>query len=101
MVVREFLIFGGHVTRELLYGKTLFQAHIVEQHKSYGTVVELWKSVQRNQNFTTFCARYFFELLRIACTKAITAELMDVSRLWDLNEQKVKELLYLLVFLEL
>ena len=27
-----------------------------------------------------------------------TMELMDVSGLWDLNEKKVEELLYLLVF---
>ena len=47
---------------------------------------------------TTFCVRHFFERLRIACTKTFTAELMDVSGLWDLNEKKVEELLYLLVF---
>ena len=47
---------------------------------------------------TTFYARHFFEHLRIACTKPFTAELMDVSRLWNLNEKKVKEFLYLLVF---
>ena len=47
----------------------------------------------------TFCARHFFERLRIACTKPFTAELMDVSGLWDLNEKKVEELLYLLVFI--
>ena len=46
----------------------------------------------------TFYARHFFEHLQIACTKRFTAELMDVSRLWDLNEKKVEELLYLLVF---
>ena len=46
---------------------------------------------------TTFCARHFFERLRIACTKKFTAELMDVSGLWNLNEKKVEELLYLLV----
>ena len=46
----------------------------------------------------SFCVRHFFERLRIACAKAITAELMDISGLWDLNEKKVKELLYLLVF---
>ena len=46
----------------------------------------------------TFCVRYFFERLRIACTKIFTAELMDVSRLWDLNKRKIEELLYLLVF---
>ena len=47
---------------------------------------------------TNFCARHFFERLRIACTKTFSAELMDVSRLWDLSEKEVEELLYLLVF---
>ena len=46
----------------------------------------------------TFYARHFFECLQIACIKQFTAELMDDSRLWDLNEKKVEELLYLLVF---
>ena len=46
----------------------------------------------------TFCARYFFECLWIACTKTFTAELMDVSGLWDFNKKKGEELLYLLVF---
>ena len=50
------------------------------------------------QKRATFCARHFFECLQIACTKPFTAELMDVSGLWDLNEKKVEELLYLLVF---
>ena len=47
---------------------------------------------------TTFCSRHFVERLRIACTKAFTAELMNVSGLCDLNEKKVEELLYLLAF---
>ena len=47
---------------------------------------------------TTFCEMHFFEHLRMACTKTFTAELMDVSGLRDLNEKKVEELLYLLVF---
>ena len=46
----------------------------------------------------TFSARHFFKRLRIACTKPFTTELMDDFGLWDLNEMKVKELLYLLVF---
>ena len=46
----------------------------------------------------TSCARYFFEWLQIACTKLFTAELMDVSGLWDLNKKRVEELFYLLVF---
>ncbi len=52
----------------------------------------------REPKFPTFCARYFFERLQIACTKTATAELLNVSRLWGLNEQTVEELLYLLVF---
>ena len=47
---------------------------------------------------TTFYVRYFFERLRITYTKPFTAELMDVSGLWNLNDKKVEELLYLLVF---
>ena len=47
---------------------------------------------------TTFCAKHFFERLQIACTKLFTAEPMDVSELWGLNEKKVEESLYLLVF---
>ena len=43
----------------------------------------------------TFCEA-FFERLQIACTNIITMELMDVSRLWDLNKKKVEELLYIL-----
>ena len=43
----------------------------------------------------TFCLRHFFEHLQMACTKTFTAELMDVSRLWSLNEREVEELLFL------
>ena len=47
----------------------------------------------------TSCTRhFFFERLRKACTKPFTAELVDVSRLSDLNKKEVEELLYLLVF---
>ena len=46
---------------------------------------------------TIFYMRHFFEHLQMACTKQFTAELMDVSGLWDLNKKKVEELLYLLV----
>ena len=46
----------------------------------------------------TFCARHFFECLRMACTKMFIVELMDVSGFCDLNEKKVEKLLYLLVF---
>ena len=50
---------------------------------------------------TIFCARHFFKCLPIACTKAFTVELTNVTRLWDLNKKKVGELLYLLVFVRL
>ena len=46
----------------------------------------------------TFCTRHFCERFQVACTKALAAELMNVSGLWDLNKQKVEELLCLLVF---
>ena len=45
----------------------------------------------------TFCATPFFKHL-LACTKMFTVELMDVSRLWDLNEKKIGELLCLQIF---
>ena len=41
----------------------------------------------------TFCER-----LRVACTKAVAAELINVSGICDFNERKVEELLCLLVF---
>ena len=37
--------FQVRVTREPLNGKTPFQSHIGELHKSYRMVVELWESV--------------------------------------------------------
>ena len=37
----------------------------------------------------------------MACTKTFTVELMDVSGSWNLNEKKVEELLYVLVFVGL
>ena len=52
----------------------------------------------REPKLPTFCARHLFEHLRVACTKTFTAKLMDVSGLWDFNEKKVEELLYLLIF---
>ena len=52
----------------------------------------------RKPKRATFCTRYFFEYLQIACTKPLAAVLMDISRLWDLNKKIVEELLYLLVF---
>ena len=86
----KFSDFLCHITLEPLDGKTSFQSHIVEQHKSYRMVVEAWESIQRTKMYP--------ERLQTACTKPFTVELMDVSRLWDLNEKKVEELLHLLVF---
>ena len=62
-------------------------------------VIELWESIQGNQNVPLSAQGAFCERLRAACTKAVTAELMNVSGLWDLNEQKVEELLRLQVFI--
>ena len=98
VVLLEFLIFWCRVTLEPLNDNTSFQSHIVEQHKSYRMVVESWESVQANQNVPLFARGTFCERLWIACTKTFTTELMDVSGLWDLNEKKVEEMLYLLVF---
>ena len=58
-VVLKFLIFWCRVTLEPLDGKTSFQSHIVEQHKSYRMVVESWELVQANQNVPLFYARHF------------------------------------------
>ena len=86
------------ITLEPLDGKFSLQAHIIEQHKSYRMVVELWELVQVNLNAPFFARGTFCVRLWIVCTKTFTAELMDVSGLWDLNEKKAEELLYLLVF---
>ena len=61
-------------------------------------VLESWQSVQGNLNAPLFARGAFCEHLRVACTEALAAELVNVSRLWDLNEQKVEELLCHLVF---
>ena len=36
----------------------------------------------------TFYVRHFFKRLQIACTKPFTAELVDVSGLWDVLEEE-------------
>ena len=51
--------------------------------------------VQENQSFPLFARGTFYECLRIACTKQIAAELMNVS---GLKEQKIEKLLHHLVF---
>ena len=90
-----FLILDAIYLGELL---DWYQAHnIVEQPESYLMVVESWESVQVNQNVPLLAQGTFSS----ACewhAPNFTAELMDVSRLWDLNEKKLEELLYLLVF---
>ena len=53
-------------------------------------VLESWESIQGNLNAPLFARDAFCEHLRVACTEALAAELM--------NEQKVEELLCLLVF---
>ena len=88
------------VTWEPLNGKTSFQSHTVEQHKSYWMMLEIWESIHGNKNVPLFAWGTFCECLRVACTKVVTTELMNVSGLWDLNEKKVEELLCLLVCLE-
>ena len=50
-------------------------------------VVESWESDEVNLD-TPFRVSHFFERLQIAYTKRFTMELMDVSRLWYLNEKK-------------
>ena len=86
-----------HVSRELLDGKIWLQSHIVEQLKCNPMIIETWESIQGNQHVPLFVQG----TLSSACGsmhKTFTAELMDVSGLWDLNEKKVEELLYLSVF---
>ena len=61
-------------------------------------VLESWESILGNQSVPLFARGTFYDRLRVACTKAIAAELMNVSGLYDLNEKEVEELLYLLVF---
>ena len=70
--------------RERVDGKTWFQAHIVEQ-LIYGNWI--MGIGPREPKCAPLCVRHFFEHLQMACTKTFTAELMDVSRLWGLNEK--------------
>ena len=60
-------------------------------------VLESWESILGNQNVPLFARGTFCECLRVACTKAVAAELTNVSRLYDVNGQKVEEFLRLLV----
>ena len=61
-------------------------------------ILESRESTPGNQNVPFFVRGTFCERLRVACTKAVAVELMNVFGLWDLNEQKVEEFLCLLVF---
>ena len=79
----DFSDFWCRITPEPLNGKTSFQSHIVEQHKSYRMVVESWESVQANLNVPLFVQGTFCDHLT---TKLFTTELMNLYRLWDLNE---------------
>ena len=88
-VVLWFSDFWCRITLESLDGKNSFQAHIIEQHKSYRMVVESWKSVQVTLNAPIFARGTFCECLQIAYTKTFTAELMDIFELWDLNSRRV------------
>ena len=56
-------------------------------------VLESWESILGNQNVPLFTRGTFCERLRVARTKAVAVELMNVSRLWDLNERKLEEFL--------
>ena len=60
--------------------KSWFQAHIVEQLElsHCGWIMGIGP---REPKCPTFCARHFFQCLRIACTKMFTVELMNVSGL--------------------
>ena len=80
--------------------ETSFQSHIVEQRKNYRMVVESWESVQANLNVPLFVWGTFCERLQTACTKPLTAKLMNVFGLWDLNKKKVDELLLVFGVLE-
>ena len=56
-------------------------------------VLESWESIQGNQNVPLFAQGTFCERLRVACTKALAMELMNVSGLLDLNERNIEEFL--------
>ena len=43
-----------------------------------------------------FARSTFYECLRVACTKVLTMELINVSEILDFNKQKVEELLCLI-----
>ena len=62
-------------TQELLNGTQIMEIH------------------PREPRCPTFCER-----LRVACTEALTVQLMNVPGLCDLDEQKVEDSLCLLIF---
>ena len=75
---------------KLLNGKTWFQDHIAEQ------AIEWWlnhgNQFKRTKTCHSLC-EILSEHMQMACTKMLTAELMDISRLWGLlNMNKVGKL---------
>ena len=56
-------------------------------------VLESWESIQGNHNLPLFVRGTFCERLQVACMKVVAAGFINVSGLWDLNEQKVEDLL--------
>ena len=76
----------------------MFQAHIVEQHKSYRMVVESWELVRANLNVPLFVQGTFVSACRWPAQRAIASDLMNVLGLHSLNHWTAEELVYLLVF---
>ena len=93
----KFQIFWCCVTLEPLNWKTLFQSHIVEQHKSYRMAVESYESIQRNQNAPLLREVVFWALAE-SIHKNVHCEAHGCLRVMGLKWEKVQELLYLLVF---
>ena len=61
-------------------------------------VLESWESVLGNHSVARFSQGTIRERLWTAWAKTLTTELVNVSRLYNFDEQKVEELLYLLDF---
>ena len=51
-------------------------------------MLESWELVQGNLNAPRFARNTFCERLQVACTKALAAEVMNVSGLWDFNTSR-------------
>ena len=76
----------------------LFQSHNSRPARELLNSALNMGSHPREPNSATSCARHLCEHLRVACIEAIAMELINVSELYSLNEQKVEELVCLLVF---